>query len=119
MNIPVLRLHYVPKGTEFTGILLKGQKAIMTFETEEGGVIQLTQISGTVDELNVHFSDRTEYDSFYSRRWNETVSLRKNELQNNKTEYSADIMTKTAYYCVSGILEEEEFEQIVDKMYFD
>lgn len=118
LNIPVLRLSYMPRGTRFTGIVFEGQGAIMSFESEKG-VIRLVQMSGMMDELNMHFSDREEYDSFYSRRLNEIVSLSKNELQDNKTEYSADIRTKTTYYCLSGILEKDEFEKVVEKLYFD
>ena len=66
----------------------------MSFESDRG-VMRLVQMSGALNELNMHFSDREEYDHFYSRRLNENVSLKKNELQDNKTEYSADIRTKT------------------------
>ncbi len=118
LNIPVLRLGYVPDGMAFVGLSFEGQRAVVSFESEKG-VMRLVQMSGTLDELNMHFSDREEYDNFYSRRLNENVSLKKNELQDNKTEYSADIRTKTAYYYISGIMEENEFNKMVETLYFD
>ncbi len=118
LNIPVLRLGYVPDGMAFVGLSFEGQRAVISFESDKG-VMRLVQMSGTLDELNMHFSDREEYDNFYSRRLNENVSLKKNELQDNKTEYSADIRTKTAYYYISGIMEENEFNKMVETLYFD
>lgn len=118
LNIPVLRLSYLPSGMVFSGLSFEGQRAVMSFESDRG-VMRLVQMSGALNELNMHFSDREEYDHFYSRRLNENVSLKKNELQDNKTEYSADIRTKTAYYYISGIMEENEFNKMVETLYFD
>lgn len=118
LNIPVLKLSYLPDEMIFTGMVFEGQRAIMNFESNDG-VMRLVQMSGTLDELNMHFSDREEYDNFYSRRLKENVSLKKNKLQDDKTEYSADIKTKTAYYYISGIMEENDFNKIVETLYFD
>ena len=57
-------------------------------------------------------------DRYFSEWLNTDIYLNKNDLDNDKIEFSAEVKTKVAYYYLSGIMEEEEFNRIIEKMYF-
>ncbi len=118
LSIPVLKLSYIPEGMIYQGITFEGHRAVISF-IYNGQMIWLVE-SGDVPSMdNRHVSDRNHFDDCYNRRIGDYIPLSKNELDEGKIEYSGDVMRKEAYYYISGIMEENEFRNIVEKMYFD
>ena len=118
LNIPVLKMYYVPAEMKFREISFDDKRAILKFDYN-GYIIRLVEISDIVTMDNRHVSDREYFDEEYFRRLGAPVSFSKNELAEGKTEYSAEIMRTDAYYYISGIMEEDVLRNIVEQMYFD
>lgn len=118
LNIPVLKMNYVPAEMKFREIKFDNKRAILKFDYN-GYIIRLVEISDMVTMDNRHVSDREYFDEEYFRRLGAPVSFSKNELEEGKTEYSAEIMKTDAYYYISGIMEEDVLRNIVEQMYFD
>ena len=118
LGIPALRLNYIPIDMEFENIDIFSQRAVIRFKYKDC-VIRLVEFTGNDQTADFHASDREYYDIYYNAFLNHEVVLGKNPLDNGKTEFSAEVRTKTAYYYLSGILEEVEFDQIVKNMFFD
>lgn len=118
LNIPVLKMNYVPAEMKFREIIFDDKRAILKFDYN-GYIIRLVEISDMVTMDNRHVSDREYFDEKYIRRLGAPVSFSKNELAEGKTEYSAEIMRTDAYYYISGIMEEDVLRNIVEQMYFD
>ncbi len=117
LGIPALRLWYIPSDMIFEGLEIIDNRAVVKF-SYNGHIVRLVEIDEVEDAMSVHVSDREEYGRFQSKLLKEEVVLDKNCLDTKKTEYGASISTKEAYYYFSGIMEEEEFNKIVEKMSF-
>ena len=117
LDIPILRLKYVPANMVFDDWTLENGRAIIKFNYN-GYVIWLVEVEGSLESFNTYVSDREEYDKKFNRLLGTDVILSKNDLDGGLTEYSAEIETNIAYYYLSGIMEEDEFTQIVEQMYF-
>ena len=118
LNIPVLKMNYIPAEMKFREISFDDKQAILKFDYN-GYIIRLVEIGDMVATDNMHVSDREYFDEKYIRRLETPVSFSKNELEEGKTEYSAEIMKTDAYYYISGIMEEDVLRNIVEQMYFD
>lgn len=118
LNIPVLKMNYVPAEMKFREITFDKKQAILKFDYN-GYIIRLVEIGDMVTTDNMHVSDREYFDEKYFRGLEAPVSFSKNELAEGKTEYSAEIMRTDAYYYISGIMEEDVLRNIVEQMYFD
>ena len=117
LNIPILKLKYVPTDMMFDSLTLENDRAIVKFNYK-GYVIRLVEIEGSLESSNTHVSDRKEYGTRFNRLLGTEIILSKNDLDDDLTEYSAEIETDIAYYYLSGIMDEDEFLQIVEQMYF-
>ena len=118
LNIPVLKMHYIPEGMKFDTLIFENKKALLRFNYN-GQVVWLAEIGDVPVMDNIHVSDRGYFDEEFNRRLGVTVFFSKNELDSGEIEYSAEIMKMDAYYYLSGILEEEELRSVVQQMYFD
>lgn len=117
LDIPILKLKYVPANMMFDSMTLESGRAVVKFNYN-GYVIRLVEVEGSLESVNTHVSDREEYDKKYNRLLETDVILSKNDLNGGLIEYSAEIETNTAYYYLSGIMDENEFIHIVEQMYF-
>lgn len=117
LDIPVLKLKYVPEDMVFDSLTLENDRAIIKFNYD-GYVIRLVEVEGSSESFNTHVSDREEYGRQYNRLLGTDIILSRNNLDSGLTEYSAEIETSVAYYYLSGIMDKEEFDKIVGQMHF-
>ena len=118
LNIPVLKLNYLPSGMKFEDAICEEQKILLRF-SYNNQIFWVAEIGGVPVTDNNHVSDREYFGYDYNRRIGENVNLSRNDLGNNKIEYSGEIRKMEAYYCITGIMEEEEFRKIVKGLYVD
>ena len=118
LDIPVLKMNYIPAEMEFEGLIFENRKALLRFNYN-GQVVWLAEIGDVPTMDNIHVSDRNYFAEEFNRRLGETVHFNKNELDSGEIEYSAEIMKTDAYYYISGIMEENVLRNIVEQMYFD
>ena len=119
LEIPALRLGYIPRGMDFEKLFLSENCCIMKFIYNEQ-YFRIYQI-GTIYEKNgVHGSDRKIKKSEIYNPWiGKKLEIYQEELASGKNDYSVDIKSRdggTSYY-ISGIIEEEEFLKIVEGLY--
>lgn len=117
LDIPILKLKYIPANMVFDDLTLENSRAIVKFNYN-GYIVRLVEIEGSLESYNTHVSDREEYDEKFNRLLGTEVILSKNNLDSGLTEYSAEIETDIAYYYLSGIMDEDELVRIVEQMYF-
>lgn len=117
LGIPALRLNYIPTDMVFAGLEIVDNRAVIEFEYD-GHIVRLRGIKEGNGLIGVHASDRKEYARYQNKFMKEQIILSKNVLDDEMTEWGAEISTETAYYCLSGIMGEEDFNKIVEKMSF-
>lgn len=118
LGIPVLKLNYIPTNMVFAGLEIVDNRAVIDFEYG-GYIVRLRGAKEGKGLVGIHTSDRKEYARYQNKFMKEEMILSKNILDNGMTEWGAEISTETAYYYLSGIMEEEEFNQIIQMMYFE
>lgn len=118
LKIPALRLHYIPSDMIFESMDISARRAVIKFKYKDY-TIRLVEFGGYNQAVDTHSSDRENYDVYYSQWLNNEILLNKNHLNDGKIEFSAEVRTKVAYYYLSGVMEEQEFEKMIEKMYFD
>lgn len=118
LDMPALRLNYLPADMVFESIDISTRRATIKFRYEDR-IVRLVQFSGIDQAADLRVSDRENYGTYYNKFLANDILLGKNLLDNGDVEYSAEIRTKVAYYYFSGILEEAEFNLIVENMFFD
>lgn len=118
LGIPALRLNYVPAGMTFEGIDISSRRAVLKFRLKEQ-IIRLVEFSSDGQTVDSHSSDRENYDVYYNKLIGNEIILNKNLLDGGNIEFGAEIRTKSAYYYLSGVMGEEEFNQIIENMFFN
>ena len=117
LGIKPLKMAYLPFEMEFIRIELSEGNATMEFSYKEKK-FYFTQAKHPVTASNSVVSDRTAYNEIYNRWLNENIRIEMNELVTDEIEYSATINFGGAYYYLSGIIDEDEFAEILSNLTF-
>ncbi len=116
LHIPVMTINYMPDGICFKSFTIADKQAVIELELN-GQSLYLRQFSGK-DQNHLDFTgtDRRE-DKKVDNFWLGTpVSVQKNILENGEVEYDAFVLIGDGYYFVEGILDESDFDKIVESM---
>lgn len=116
LDIPVLVLDYVPNGMRFEEVEVKREHILLKF-SYKGKYIYLKEdrdkSENIISTLN---SDRNSNSKIYNEWIEKDVYLEENKLDSGDIEYSVSIEGDKAFYYLSGIMEEEEFIEIVENL---
>ncbi|MEG0215304.1 MAG: DUF4367 domain-containing protein, partial [Hungatella sp.] len=117
LGMDVLELLYKPVGMEFKELTISLGTARMEFEYQ-GELIQLLQMQSNTENSRNVVSDCEEYKIIYNNWIKCDIPIYRKVLEDDKIEYLATIENSKSYYCFDGIMEEEEFMKIIEKMRF-
>lgn len=112
LGINPLKMTYLPFEMEFKRIELHDGTATMEFSYKEKK-IYFTQAKYPVAASNSVASDRSVYKEIYNIWLNQNIRMEMNTLATGDVEYSAVINYEGAYYYLSGIIDENEFAEIL------
>lgn len=115
LGIDVLYLEYLPPGFKFAELsILKGQ-ARMQFEYKNG-YLNLYQTLYNVENSLGSSSDCNIYKEVYNNWLKEDISVEKKVLEDGTIEFTTTVKGDKVLYLLSGVIEEEEFTKIVERM---
>ena len=114
LGIPVLKLKYRPEGMKFEQAVIEDGYAVMDYSYNEK-MIYVTQAIGTDVNSDNITSDRVAYKSVYNKWLGADIIIEKGT---EVDEYSAAYEKDKQYYYVEGIMEEEEFVNMIANMMF-
>lgn len=116
LGISVLKLTYVPNGMFFDRVEINKNRARMFFKYNDRWiyVTQQTQLDGSSFNLT---SDRKIYKTVFNELFNQELQIKKNIVESGETEFQVQIIEQDAYFSVEGIMEEEEFVELVKNLY--
>ncbi|WP_320990873.1 DUF4367 domain-containing protein [Hungatella sp.] len=117
LGITPLRMVYIPFEMEFVKIELNEGNATLEFKYN-GRKFYFTQAKYPVTASNSIASDRETHKEVYNTWLKENIKIEKNILSKKEIEYSATINYDGAYYYLSGILDENEFTEILKYLNF-
>lgn len=117
LGIRPLMIDNIPFEMKFYGMDIETGSATLKFLYNGHYVYFIQAKYHASSSVNV-ISDRTEYKSVYNEIIDEKFHIEKNDLPGGNTEYSTYIVIDGAYYYLSGIVPEEDFDAIVKKLYY-
>lgn len=113
LDIPVLVLDYVPDGMWFEKIEVKKGHMLLKF-SYKGQYIYLKEEKDKIEKtISILDSDRDSNSGIYNGWIEKYIHIEENKLDNGNIEYSVGIEGEKAFYYFSGIMEKEEFIEVV------
>lgn len=115
LGIFVLKLNYIPEGMQLSELEIKEEYAKLKF-TYKGNYIRMLEVAYSRDSSFGRSSDCKEYVTIINDWIGKEIPIQKNELSNDSYEYCAYVEIDNTYYTFEGIMEENEFLNIVENL---
>ncbi|MDY5482840.1 MAG: hypothetical protein SPF91_01435, partial [Clostridium sp.] len=116
LGINILRLFYIPKDMYFQKLTIDKNKAKLWFNYKDR-MIYVTQELRLEGSSYNPISDRKPYKNVYNNFLNCEIPIEMNDLTNGEKEFHIRITIQDSIFSIEGILEEKEFEKIVENIY--
>ena len=118
LNMPIMKLGYLPIHFEFSKIILEENRVIFFFDYNDQ-IIHFTQEIGDKETSLGINSDRASLEYGINNEWlKQEIYLDQEVLENGETAYSATICIENRIYRIVGRMEREEMEKIVKNLIF-
>lgn len=117
LGIKALKISVIPIEMKYDHLEIKEGIATMKF-TFKDRLFCFVQAKNNVASSNNVVSDRDKSNEIYNLWLDKTIVIEKNELPNDRIEYSTYLEINGAYYYLYGIMEKDEFENIVSELRF-
>lgn len=113
----ILTLNYLPENTKFVDLNLEGNKATIKLEYN-GNYLYFIQWKRDA-ESSINMESDREKSGFVDNKWlNQEIQYSENLLENGEIEFEAQIESQSIVSWIFGKSEREEFEKILEKIYF-
>jgi hypothetical protein len=118
LGIPVIMLDYMPVNMQLEKIVV-GDRLVKAEFSYEGNKIYLKEAKPEQkDMIKMEVSDRNEVQTFYNRWLDQELYIKEYVLSDDRREYSVSINTAEGYYLLEGIMELNEFCEMVLNMIY-
>ncbi len=118
LGIKVLALDYIPKNMEFDGFILSNNVGIIRLCYKEKRIYLEEKFMEERDTISVLVMDRN-VENIINNDWlGQEFYLEENVLKSGAVEYSIRMDVGSATYYLSGIMDRDEFIEIVENLYF-
>ena len=118
LDIPVLKLNYIPAEMKFKDVSITEDGAIFVFEYNENKVYFIQKYRSKETSIGMN-SDRNSSGITVENIWiSKNIELSENNLDNGNIEFSALLYMEEASYRIIGVFPEEEIMKIVENLNF-
>ena len=120
LGIDVIHLDQIPPELVYINTVISGDTAMMHFKYKNNNFNVIQQIRGIEDSAFV-VSDRKELDkeTIYNKWLNKEIELQKATIDSGEIEFSSEIIIEDTYYYLAGVMEKEEFINIIKNLYVE
>ena len=121
LEMPVMKLGYVPSEMNFEKLVLSGNTGVLQFEYRGGDLF----VAQSGDEAGHGIMDpggrKTKISKIYNPWLGRELEIYLEELDNREKRYRTDVTPNDAgiTYSVSGVMDETEFVRIAEGLYID
>lgn len=116
LGINVLRLSYIPENMSFEKLTFNKNRAKLWF-SYNGKRIYVTEGLRLEGSSFNPITDRKPYKKVYNYFFNEDIPIEMNTFENGEKEFHVRITYQDFIFSIEGIMEENEFEQIVESVF--
>ena len=117
LGIDAIKLNYLPSNMKFDSVDLEKDRAVLNFSYGEN-MLYVIQMKKEVKTSLSTKTDRDKCGDIYNDWLTTNIEYSSNITDNNQTEYEAVLVYENAFYYVFGIIEEEEFINILKYISF-
>lgn len=114
LEIKVLRLGHIPQKTSFKRLLVYEDHAIIELDYE-GQIIYFKESKIPIQRgvTGALVSDRKNCEEVYNEWLDNMISIEENVLEDGLREYSANIDMENFYYYLSGMIDKDDFVEMI------
>jgi hypothetical protein len=118
LGIKVIALDCIPKNMEFDKFILTSNKGIIKLSYRDKKIYLEEKVLDERNTISVITMDRIE-DNIIVNEWlDKELYLEENIVEGGLKEYSIQFDTGSEIFYLSGIMEKDEFVEIVENLYF-
>ena len=113
LGIAAIRLEYMPQNLIYTNTVITGDTATMLFKCGDNYFNVVQQIRSVENSSGIT-SDRNNSNgnTVYNNWLNKTIEIQTSSVDNQKIEYSAEVIFEDSYYYLSGVIDKDDFVNI-------
>lgn len=115
--IPILKFLYFPRGMKFEQLIFEENKAILVFGYNRNSIYYILKQKNSGSSIGIKSDVQMEY-SVYNDWISQDIAIRENTLNGGETEYEAQVYIENTIYCITGIMEKEEFDKMIENLCF-
>ena len=112
INSKIVELSYLPENVVFCNVVITQKKGVIEFSD---GINKLFLTQGINDKPSSlsYGSDMEAYKKVYNSFFERDILIYQDKLENGENGFSIRIVEGNCYYILEGVIDIEEFEQIV------
>ena len=118
LGINVMKFAYIPERMLLVKTNIDKNRATMFFEYDEKMIYVIQQIRLEGSSFN-RVTDRKKHKEVFNNVLDRKLFIEKNKTESGETEFQFQVTEQDVYYSIEGIMEEKEFEKIVENVYFE
>ena len=120
LGIAAIRLEYMPQNLIYTNTVITGDTSTMLFKCGDNYFNVVQQIRSVENSSGIT-SDRNNSNgnTVYNNWLNKTIEIQTSSVDNQKIEYSAEVIFEDSYYYLSGVIDKDDFVNIVKNLYIE
>lgn len=117
LNVKPLKLGYIPPDMDFLGLYIEDGIAYMKFSYMQENVFLIQ--SKYNKKVSYNYKDDSQYKLNIYNKWiGEYLDIHRETLSDEKMRYDTSVILDGSYYSISGVMDESEFQQIVERLTF-
>lgn len=118
LGVKALKLGYLPEGMRYDNLSIQENSAVIEFDCNGNSIFFMQRLRDKETDFGIG-SDRTIDDNLTYNKWlNKDIAYGKNLTTDGGTEYGTEFAIDNVVYYFFGIVEEEEFIELIKNLNF-
>ena len=120
LGIDAIRLDQIPPELVYKDTVISGDTATMLFKYGNSNFNVIQQIRSVGNSSGIT-SDRNNQnkEEVYNRWLNQNIEIQTATIEDQKIEYSAEIILDNSYYYISCVMDKTDFMNIIENLYIE
>lgn len=120
LGIDALRLEDIPQKLIYSNTVITGDTATMFFKYGDNYFNVIQQIRSVENSSGITSDRNDKIDNTVYNKWlNKEIEIQMATVEGQEIEYSAELIFDDSYYYLSGVIDKEDFIDIVKNLYVE
>ena len=120
LGIDALRLEDIPQKLIYSNTVITGDTATMLFKYGDNYFNVIQQIRSVENSSGITSDRNDKIDNTVYNKWlNKEIEIQMATVEGQEIEYSAELIFEDSYYYLSGVIDKDDFVNIVKNLYVE